>query len=285
MKSIRLGCIMFFRVMLFLYAACLTISCAHATVPVKVDKPQDPDIVSFKSTPANLFEGTFELTGRLKRPAGDGPFPAVVLLHGCGGIQTKRDHRWAERLTDWGYVTLQVDSFGPRGLSNVCTYAGNDQTTILQQRVTDAYDAARYLAGLPFVDDRKIAVMGWSHGGHTTLLALYQDRKMPFHAAVAFYPACRKSLSGMKVPLLILIGEADDWTPAAQCVIMMPKEHPSSEIILKIYPGAYHGFDTVDANHNVRGSRGMHHLQYDPEAEADAIIRVREFFQKHMKKD
>jgi dienelactone hydrolase len=250
---------------------------------MKGNKPADPNRVSFKGTSANIFADPLTLAGKLQKPAGDGPFPAVVLLHGCGGIQPKRDHRWAERLSDWGYVTLQVDSFGPRGLSNVCTYTGKDSIDIFQQRVTDAYDALQYLAGLPFVDVKKIAVMGWSHGGHTTLQALYQDRKMPFQAAVAFYPACRRSLSGMNAPLLILIGEADDWTPAAQCVTMMPKGNTSPEVKLKIYPGAYHGFDTAGANHNVRGSKGMHHLQYNPVAEADAIIQVRSFFEKHLR--
>jgi dienelactone hydrolase len=180
-------------------------------------------------------------------------------------------------------VTLQVDSFGPRGLSNVCTYTSSDYVDIFQQRVTDAYDAKQYLSSLPFVDIKRIAVMGWSHGGHTTLQALQQDRQMPFQAAVAFYPACRRSLSGMNAPLLILIGEADDWTYADQCVSMMPKGKTSPEVILKVYPGAYHGFDTAGANHNVRGSKGVHHLQYNPEAEADAIIQVRSFFEKHLK--
>ena len=64
---------------------------------------------------------------------------------------------------------------------------------------------------------------------------------------------------------------------------MMPKEQAVSEVTLKVYPGAYHGFDTVGANANVRGSRGMHRLQYQPEAEADSLIRVRAFFERHLK--
>ena len=259
------------------------ISCAQAPALGKIERSKDPNTVSFQSSAVHIGGGALNLTGRLKKPDGDGPFPAIVLLHGCGGIQPKRDHRWAERLSGWGYVTLQVDSFRPRGLSSVCAYSGRDATDILQQRVTDTYDAKRYLAGLPFVDRSRIAVMGWSHGGSTTLQILYQKTDDPFRAAIAFYPSCRRILTGLNSPLLILIGEADDWTPAGRCVEMMPKEQAASEVTLKVYPGAYHGFDTLDANMNVRGSTGMHHLQYHPEAEKDSIIRVRAFFEKYLK--
>src|SRR5512140_1480438 len=99
-------------------------SCAQAPLPGKIERPKDPNSVSFQSSTAfaTFGGGVLNLTGRLKNPGGVGPFPAVVLLHGCGGISQRRDHRWAERLTGWGYVTLQVDSFGLRGLSSVCTY-------------------------------------------------------------------------------------------------------------------------------------------------------------------
>jgi dienelactone hydrolase len=268
-----------------LFVALSFASCAQAPAPGKIERTKDPDTVSFQGTAATATfgGGALNLMGRLKKPDGDGPFPAVVLLHGCGGISPKRDHRWAERLSGWGYVTLQVDSFRPRRLSSVCAYSGRDAADILQQRVTDAYDAKRYLAGLPFVDRSRIAVMGWSQGGATTLQTLYQKADDPFRAAIAFYPSCRRILTGLNSPLLILIGEADDWTPAGRCVEMIPKEQAASEVTLKVYPGAYHGFDTLDANTNVRGSTGMHHLQYHPEAEADSIIQAKAFFEKYLK--
>lgn len=280
----KIDCFRWYLVVV-LFVALSFASCAQAPAPGKIERPRDPNTVSFQSSAAHATfgGGALNLTGRLTKPDGKGPFPAIVLLHGCGGIQPKRDHRWAERLAGWGYVTLQVDSFRPRGLSNVCTYSGREATDILQKRVTDGYDAKRYLAGLPFVDRSRIAVMGWSHGGITTLQILYQKTDDPFRAAVAFYPSCRRMLTGLSAPLLILIGEADDWTPAARCVEMMPKGQAASEVTLQVYPGAYHGFDTLDANTNVRGSRGMHHLQYDPAAEADAVIRVRAFFEKYLK--
>jgi dienelactone hydrolase len=261
----------------------LFLSCSQGILPAKGDPLPKPDAVAFKGTGSVGAEGALRLTGTLHKPPGDGPFPAIVLLHGCAGIQPRRDHRWAERLLGWGYVTLQVDSFRPRGISNVCTYSGRDSVEIVEKRVHDAYDAKRYLAGLPFVDRGRIAVMGWSQGGMTTLQALYRDTEAPFRAAIAFYPSCRRMLTGLNAPLLILIGEADDWTPAERCVSMMP-EKGSSDVALKVYPGAFHGFDTAGAKASVRGARGMHRIEHHPMAEADAIVQVRGFFEKHLKK-
>jgi dienelactone hydrolase len=257
-------------------------SCAHPSLPGKLH--DDPDMVLFPSSATRLFGPPIVLNGRLKKPAGDRPFPAIVLLHGCGGVQPKRDHLWAERLAGWGYVTLQVDSFGPRGIASVCTLGGREAAEILAKRVDDAYDAQHYLAGLPFVDRSRIAVMGWSHGAVTTLHGLYPKRDDAFHVAVAIYPSCRQSLAELNAPLLILIGEKDDWTPAERCVAMMPAAGKSNfEVSLQVYPDAYHAFDSPGRPRTVSGSKGSsHHLEYNQAAEQDAIIRVREFLGKYL---
>ncbi len=269
--------------LLMLASALFLISCAQNPVPLRDNHPLDPDTVSFQGTAVPGVNKALTLTGRLKKPDGGGPFPAVVLLHGCGGIQPGRDHRWAERLSSWGYVTLQVDSLGPRGISSVCTYSGSDAVDILDARVNDAYEAKKYLAGLPFVDRKRIAVMGWSHGGSTILEVVYKEKENPFRSAIAFYPSCRRRLTGLNAPLLILIGDADDWTPAGKCIGMMPPEKEAFDVTLKVYPGAYHAFDIVGVNSNVWGSKGMHHLQYQPEAEADSLVQVKSFFEKRLK--
>jgi dienelactone hydrolase len=257
-------------------------ACVQSGNVVKI--PKDPDRVSFKSThPKDAsLSGPLSLSGRLTKPAGNGPFPAVVLLHGCGGVSPARDNRWVERLVDWGYVTLQVDSLGPRGIDSVCTYKRMESLDIVARRVQDAYDARDFLASLPFIDGNKIAVMGWSHGGLTTLEVLFA-RQIPFRAGVALYPQCNRELIGLNAPLIILIGGADDWTPAKSCTAMMPKNEESPGVILKVYPGAHHGFDNRGANRNVMGAGGSHHLQYDEGAEADAVIQVKNHLQKYMR--
>ncbi len=79
---------------------------------------------------------------------------------------------------------------------------------------------------------------------------------------------------------MILVGDLDNWCPAALCQMKMPSGKPAHEVILKIYPGAYHGFDWQGVD-EVRNQRFR--LLYDPKATADAIIQVREFLAKHMK--
>jgi poly(3-hydroxybutyrate) depolymerase len=57
--------------------------------------------------------------GELFLPAGPGPFPAMVVLHGCDGVGPHY-RTWARQLQVWGYAALLVDSFGPRGVREVC---------------------------------------------------------------------------------------------------------------------------------------------------------------------
>jgi poly(3-hydroxybutyrate) depolymerase len=108
--------------------------------------------VSFKSEPA--AEDSLEISGNLYKPEGNGPFPAVVVLHGCAGID---DHfrAWAEQLKKWGYVALIVDSFGPRGVDRVCGHSYKVPDII---RAADSYGAAIYLKQLPYMWIAKISV-------------------------------------------------------------------------------------------------------------------------------
>ncbi len=234
------------------------------------------DTVTFPSTSSEALL----LTAQLRKPVGNGPFPALVMLHGCGGLSLKLDP-WEERLVNMGYVTLRVDSFGPRGEWNICD---NPKKIGFLTRACDAYDAKSYLAGLPFVDSKRIAVIGWSHGGVTVLSALSKmsggSGKEPFRAGIAFSPYCKGSFHNMNAPLLILIGEKDDWCPAALCTELVAKEKKAEhEIILKVYPGAYHAFyyDWIDFVYD------GHRLLSDPIATADAAIQTRNFLAKHMK--
>ena len=112
--------------------------------------------------------GAPTLRAHLHRPDGDGPFAAVVLLHWCGGL-TSTNHWWADTLRSWGYVSLLVDSLGPRGETVVC---GTWRVDPLYARMPDAYAARSYLAGQPFVAPARIGLLGWSHGATTTLHAV-----------------------------------------------------------------------------------------------------------------
>ncbi len=217
------------------------------------------------------------LTGLLSKPMGDGPFPAVVLMHGCAGIRTNRDAAWASDLTHWGYVTLQVDSLGPRKLSANCLgTSGVDRTS-------DAFGAIRYVRSLFYVDPDRIAIMGWSQGGAVTLNAVAKTgtaalMKERFRVAVALYPNCANFRGDFYAPVLVLIGDKDDWTPAKRCVRMKSQSPPGAQPIeLKVYPGVYHSFDGQSPGEMYLG----HWLQYDAKADEDARERVKEFLAKY----
>ena len=230
-------------------------------------------------------EGTLQLRGYLYRPDGSGPFPAVVALHGCGGIRP-RLHQWASTLREWGYVVLLVDSFTPRGQTIIC----NEGFRVDPQyvRMPDAYAAQAYLARQPFVAPQRVGLMGWSHGGSTTLYAvdaIYLTRLhvTPFQAAIAFYPWCLPQLRQLNAPLLILIGEADDWTPASRCREMLrrsepPGEQPAARIMLRVYPGAHHAFDSLTPPGPAYG----HTVGRHPEAAGQAEAEVKQFLAQHL---
>jgi len=221
---------------------------------------------------------------RLYRPPGEGPFPAVVVLHGCGGVGGHH-HGWARRLVEWGYVALVVDSFGPRGHGSVC--ALNPQPTTAETRAGDAWAAARHLATLPFVRGDRVGAIGFSHGGSTVMNAV-QGRggnRPPLAAAVAFYPGCNERWHAqVAVPTVILIGEQDDWTPAERCRRVVAALKRPELVSMTVYPNAYHSFDRDRPGVvYVRGIRGDHRVERDPVAAPDALAKTRAFFDRMLK--
>src|SRR5262245_3190229 len=105
-----------------------------------------------------------DLLGYLARPDGPGPFPAVVVLHGCNGFSLA-SAAIADDLKSSGYVALTVDSLGPRDSTGECGrfFVGQE---------IDAYAALAHLSRLPFVDSNRVAVLGNSMGGSSALLAV-----------------------------------------------------------------------------------------------------------------
>ncbi|HET9855546.1 MAG TPA: dienelactone hydrolase family protein [Methylomirabilota bacterium] len=252
----------------------------------------------------------------IDKPEGPGPFPAVVILHDCSGLgpwSSGAPARWARELGARGYVTVIPDSFTTRGHPDgVCTHTSPNRGEVApSRRVHDAYAALAHVRALPYVDGRRVGLMGGSHGGSTTLVSiaapeqgwdpLARDKRAGFAAAVALYPGCAIPLGGWRpdgtgtyrpvAPLLILIGEKDDWTPAPPCVKLAASaratEHP---VAITVYPGALHSFDSdrpvrfvaARVNSNAPGGRGAT-TGGDATAWADSIRRVTEFFGAHLK--
>ncbi len=234
------------------------------------------------TVPVTEFSGeTTMLRAVLNKPDGDGPFPALVLLHGCNGPKFVGTLD-AQTFEPMGYVTLVIDSFGPRGLAHARDSA-NAYVAPPSIRALDAHAGKAFLARLPYVDDGRIGVVGWSHGAMTILRAISNDvlnqpdRHDPFKAAVAFYPLCPTRLTGADAPLLVLIGSADTSTPLARCESMsLAGDSEVYEII--VYPGATHAFDWVDSPGEFYG----HRMIYDAEVTEDAYGRMFDFLASHL---
>jgi len=221
-----------------------------------------------------------QLPVRLYRPEGPGPAPFVVLLHGCGGLA--REAMWTAWVQPWvdhflahGVGTAVVDSFGPRGVDQVCNTRNVAAWAV--RRADDAYSTRAWLVEQPGVDARRIAVMGMSNGGRTVLAALRTTLKHPdpFVAGVALYPGCQTDVdSHFYAPLLVLIGNADTVTPVRFCEQMKRAQPPAApELRLVVYPRGPHTFDMRLPDRTVLGMK----LGYDAQADADARRQVIEF--------
>ncbi|HUM17765.1 MAG TPA: dienelactone hydrolase family protein [Candidatus Nitrosotalea sp.] len=250
------------------------------------------------------------------RPEGIGPFPAIVILHDCSGLGPRSSGapaRWSRELVARGYVVVVPDSFTTRGRPDgVCTDASPARADVSpSRRVHDAYATLAYARSLPYVDGRRVGLMGGSHGGTTTLQSmtapestgepLARDKRAGFLAAVALYPSCRVPLGRWRgdgtgtyravAPVLILIGDKDDWTPAEPCRMLAASARAADPpVAIRVYPGAHHSFDSdrpvryvaTRVNSSAPTGRGAT-TGGDPEAWADSITQVTEFFGRYVR--
>lgn len=204
--------------------------------------------------PSDLLAGGGPATGirgLLTLPATGARFGAVVVMHGSGGILEGREGAWSDRLNALGLASFVVDSFSPRGIHAT----GDDQSRLpLAASIADGLHALETLARHPAIDADRIAIMGFSKGGQVALYTALEpfrravlgpDRRFALH--IALYASCSipyKAGSVTGAPLLLLLGGADDYTPALHCDRYVDwfraKGAPVRTII---YPGAHHGFD------------------------------------------
>jgi len=273
----------------FLGAIAGAVGCAGiaiaAAAPERVDIPAD----------------TMTMHGTLYRPDGDGPFPAVVALHDCGGLvdrpaaQSQLYGEWAKILVAKGYAVLFPDSFGSRGLGPQCREA-HSKVHASRERVADANAARRWLQAQSYIRPNRISLIGWAHGGTAALWAVRpttapRDGSADFRSAIALYPGCRRlreTAWSARVPTLILVGGADDWKPAGPCQQMVAGARGrSAHTQIVVYPGAYHGFDRANAPIRLRTGlvntadpSGRAHGGTNPAARNDALKRVPAWLEK-----
>ena len=229
--------------------------------------------------------------------AASAPAPAVVLLHGCGGAYDGRGHL-SERMRDYvallngaGVHALIVDSLNPRGRKEICTQELGKRSITMANRRLDALSSLQWLAAQPGVDASRLGLMGWSNGGSTVLASTnLRNAEVTRSAvkpsfAIAFYPGCESDLKRgyeTSVRLLLMVGEADDWTPAAPCKQLV-EQTVGVKPEFESYPDAFHGFDSraplrvrKDVPGGVNPGQGVT-VGGNPEALARSRERLRKF--------
>jgi dienelactone hydrolase len=237
------------------------------------------------------------LHAQLYKPEGDGPFPVVIALHGCGGlaghsepVQTRyRD--WAEQLLKGGTAVLLPDSYASRELGPQCRVKER-RILARRERVADIMASREWLVQQPWAARDRISLIGWANGASALLWAVRpqlpsRNIEPDFRSAIAFYPACRIS-SGLgwsaRVPTLLLIGAKDDVSSPPACRQMVDGARGRSALArIVVYPSAYHDFDRANLPlHAIGGGSDAAlpekgHVGTDAEARADSQKRVAEW--------
>ena len=269
-------------------ALCIVVlRCSVAVAQVDVTLPSHDTVLG---SPVMLKAHWFAV-------AASAPAPAVVMLHGCGGAYDPRG-RLGERMRDdaalfngKGVHALIVDSLNPRGQKEICTQKIGTRRITQANRRLDTLAALEWLAAQAQVNAVRLGLIGWSHGGSTVLASTNLRQPDVANArikpafAIAFYPGCSAELqrgyeTGTR--LLMMIGEVDDWTPAAPCK-QLAEQAAGVKVEFEAYPGAHHGFDSTaplrlrkDVPGGVNPGQGVT-VGGDPEALARSRERLRGF--------
>jgi len=223
------------------------------------------------------------LTGSLVLPSGTGPFPVVIVMHGCGGINSGQ-WRWQRRLNDWGYAALVLDSFAARDVASVCAPADQPNVTAVD-RAGDSVSAALFLRSVPGIDGTRIGVIGMSHGGATAARVASRPygSETPglIKAAVDYYGSCGNPAQYSGMPLLALAGDADTWgNPASSCQSFGRGLKPGQPFEVHIYPGVAHSFENPDTAEKAMFG---HPLGYNAAAAEDSFARVHAFLDRWLR--
>ena len=202
-----------------------------------------------------------------------GPFGAVVLVHGSGGVSDFREHWYAREFVARGFAALVIDSFTPRGV----TSTAEDQTRVsAYQMLLDAYGALAFLAADKRIDPARVGVMGFSKGGVVALWSAAKqvaDRaeaadgvKQRFAFHLPFYPGCNfqhRSTATTGGPILMMLGEFDDYTSPQTCMDYARRLLAGGvKAEFQVVPGAHHYWENESGPHYLARAERVRRCEY-----------------------
>lgn len=257
--------------------------------------------VSYVTFPNASQDRPLTIAGQLRVPTRDEDVPAVVIVHGTNGVDSRGSYH-AEALNDAGIATLELDMWSPRGLSGGVGPNGRPQG--VPETLPDAYGALLYLASRPGIDPQRIGITGFSWGGVVTMLTatrpyseLYMGANpLRFAAHAPFYPVCwgYNKIPGYEfaeltgAPVFIQSGECDAYDEPDSCTRLVNSlpEQTRRDVTVTMYPEAMHGFNRLEPAQLVNDP--FSHLgqggEVRFEANLDAAARSRqatvEFFER-----
>jgi dienelactone hydrolase len=198
----------------------------------------------------------------LRKPEGSGPFPVVILVPGCSGFKWEVYERAESKLRGMGFVTIRVDYLGARNLRNCWGRVWMDQIA------DDIFRVLDHLTGTGFVKASSVNLLGWSYGGGGVLQALSELDQHPnvqVATVAAYYPKCSMvDPWSATVPVLMLIGGADNVTPPKFCRKLSRDSAAALHVTIEEYENAYHGFEDEDLPPKKQYSFGI--MGYHPAA-------------------
>ncbi|MGP1395526.1 MAG: dienelactone hydrolase family protein [Inquilinaceae bacterium] len=193
-----------------------------------------------------------EIDGVLRLPEGAaGPVPAVILMHGSGGIRSQTEGSVSDALLAAGFATFTVDSFSGRGLSST---AGDQGRLPIPANVVDGLQALKALRQRPEIDPERIGITGFSRGGIAAMYGALAPIKQavlgdapPFAAYAPVYPGCGMQWDSVETvggPIHFFLGANDDLTPPANCqrTAERMRAQGTEDLQVTVYPGAGHQF-------------------------------------------
>lgn len=231
------------------------------------DERIKPKYVEYPS--AGGTSGT--MRGYLVQPAGDGPFPAVLVIHENRGLNPYIEDV-ARRLAVEGFLSLAPDGLFPIG-----GYPGNDDDGKVMQKsldpdklFTDLQNSAAYLQGHE-LSSGKLGATGFCYGGGVVnKLAVVMGDKL--HGGVPFYGIAPQTedVAAISAPLMLQYAEDDPRVNASREGYVKALEANDRTFTVHIYEGTRHGF------HNNSTPR------YNPEQAEIAWQRTVSFFREHL---